>query len=94
MSERRRFIDSNGYSWQVYEIARADAGPVTDERGRVLREGSLYFFSRDDTRVLSPYPADWVVASWRELVIRRGPGSGAPTRYATRWSDLALAAGP
>jgi hypothetical protein len=67
MIERRRFVDSDGYSWQVYEIDRADAAPITDDAGRTLKSGSLYFFSRDTTRVLSPYPSDWVEASWREL---------------------------
>jgi hypothetical protein len=57
----RKFVDSEGVHWQVYELS-GDA-PVGD-----LRAGSwLYFFSRGATRSLSAYPDDWAVMDWPGL---------------------------
>jgi hypothetical protein len=57
----RKFIDSDGIHWQVYELS--DDGP-----GRELRSGSwLYFFSRGVTKSLSTYPDDWAMMDWPGL---------------------------
>lgn len=67
MGTSRPFIDSFGFSWQAWEVGSEDGPrnpggvPRDDERRR------LYFFSRGMTRVLSPYPPDWHLASWAEL---------------------------
>ena len=61
MALSRKFVDSEGIHWQVYELS--DDGAVGDLRG-----GSwLYFFSRDATRSLSAYPDDWAVMDWPGL---------------------------
>ena len=67
MSESKRFLDSDGFSWQVCEIPVADAAPFMDASGVEMHRGSLYFLSRLGTRVLSPYPSAWDEMSWREL---------------------------
>jgi hypothetical protein len=57
----RKFVDSEGLHWQVYELSNdntLDAGPP---------ERWLYFFSRDNTRSLSAYPDDWSVMDWHGL---------------------------
>jgi hypothetical protein len=61
MGERRQFIDSSGFAWQVWEIIRsADDHPE--------RAGHwLYFFSRGTTRVTSEFPATWGDLSWDAL---------------------------
>ena len=61
MSLTRKFVDSEGLHWQVYELSNdgtADASPA---------ESWLYFFSRDTTRSLSKYPDDWAMMDWRGL---------------------------
>ena len=60
MALPRRFIDSDGIQWQVYELS--DDG--TDGEARA---GWLYFFSRGVTRSLSPYPDDWAIMDWPGL---------------------------
>jgi hypothetical protein len=56
----RKFVDSDGINWQVYELS--DEG--TDGE---LRGGWLYFFSRGVTRSLSAYPDDWAMMDWPGL---------------------------
>jgi hypothetical protein len=57
----RKFIDSDGVHWQVYELS-------DDARADVLSTGSwLYFFSRGVTRSLSVYPDDWASMDWPAL---------------------------
>ena len=58
MSVTRKFIDSDGIHWQVYELS--DDTAVRDRSW-------LYFFSRDETKSLSPYPDDWAVMDWPGL---------------------------
>jgi len=54
----RKFIDSDGIHWQVYELSDESA----------VRERSwLYFFSRGETKSLSAYPDDWAVMDWPGL---------------------------
>jgi hypothetical protein len=54
----RKFIDSDGIHWQVYELSEDTA----------VRDRSwLYFFSRDETKSLSAYPDDWAVMDWPGL---------------------------
>ena len=67
MNRSRRFIDSEGFSWQVYELQRAadDVAPSSSAPGSDV--GWLYFFSREITRSLSPYPRDWIDLSWPAL---------------------------
>jgi len=56
----RKFIDSEGVNWQVYELA--------SEAATESREDSwLYFFARDETRSLAVYPDDWAVMDWPGL---------------------------
>ena len=57
----RKFIDSEGVHWQVYELA--DEARADDLEGG----GWLYFFSRGATRSLSSYPDDWVSMDWPGL---------------------------
>jgi hypothetical protein len=57
----RKFVDSEGRHWQVYELS--NDGAVEPSRP----ESWLYFFSRDNTRSLSAYPDDWSVMDWRGL---------------------------
>jgi NADH:ubiquinone oxidoreductase subunit len=57
----RKFVDSEGVHWQVYELSNdssVEANPA---------ESWLYFFSRDTTRSLSPYPDDWSMMDWPGL---------------------------
>jgi hypothetical protein len=56
----RKFIDSDGIHWQVYELS--DDG--TDGHAHA---GWLYFFSRGVTRSLSTYPDDWAMMDWPGL---------------------------
>ena len=60
MPVNRRFVDSEGVHWQVYEITAdvADGQPSG---------GWLYFFSRGVTRALTVYPDDWASMDWRGL---------------------------
>ena len=58
MALSRKFIDSNGIHWQVYELSHDTAA----------RDRSwLYFFSRGVTKSLSTYPDDWAVMDWPGL---------------------------
>jgi len=54
----RKFIDSDGIHWQVYELSDDIA---------VREQSWLYFFSRGVTKSLSPYPDDWAVMDWPGL---------------------------
>lgn len=58
MALTRKFIDSDGNHWQVYELS--DDTAVRDRSW-------LYFFSRDTTKSLSAYPDDWSVMDWPGL---------------------------
>ena len=61
MALSRKFIDSEGVHWQVYELSD-DTAPSD------LRADSwLYFFSRGATRSLAAYPDDWAVMDWHGL---------------------------
>jgi hypothetical protein len=54
----RKFIDSDGIHWQVYELSDDSA----------MRDHSwLYFFARSETKSLSTYPDDWAVMDWPGL---------------------------
>ena len=58
MALSRKFIDSDGIHWQVYELSDDTA----------MRDQSwLYFFSRSVTKSLSTYPDDWAVMDWPGL---------------------------
>lgn len=65
MQGSRRFIDSTGFSWQVWEIA--SRARSTTLAGHVPSPGWLYFFSRGTTLVLRRFPRDWEALSWGEL---------------------------
>jgi len=56
----RKFVDSDGIHWQVYELS-------TDASNGMSGESWLYFFSRSATRSLSRYPDDWAVMDWPGL---------------------------
>jgi hypothetical protein len=57
----RKFVDSEGVNWQVYELS-------TDLPARQPTEGGwLYFFARDETRSLAAYPDDWSLMDWPGL---------------------------
>ena len=60
MALSRKFVDSDGIHWQVYELS--DEGTGADARG-----GWLYFFSRGVTRSLAAYPDDWAQMDWPGL---------------------------
>lgn len=61
MALSRKFIDSDGIHWQVYELS-------DDTSAETLRTDSwLYFFSRSATRSLASYPDDWAVMDWPGL---------------------------
>jgi hypothetical protein len=47
--------------WQVYELS--DDGPSSE----LQSGGWLYFFSRNATRSLAAYPADWALMDWPGL---------------------------
>jgi len=78
VSLNRKFVDSQGVHWQVYELS-GDAVP-----GDAPSEGWLYFFSRSATRSLAAYPDDWAVMDWpglERLCHRaRPPAARTPTR--------------
>ena len=61
MALSRKFVDSEGVHWQVYELSN-DA--VADAH---RAESWLYFFSRGATRSLSAYPDDWALMDWPGL---------------------------
>jgi hypothetical protein len=56
----RKFVDSEGVYWQVYELSE-------DTTSELQSGGWLYFFSRDATRSLAAYPADWSMMDWPGL---------------------------
>ena len=58
MALSRKFIDSDGIHWQVYELS--DDTAVRDRSW-------LYFFARGVTRSLSTYPDDWGMMDWPGL---------------------------
>lgn len=61
MTLSRKFIDSEGVHWQVYELE--DTGSP-----HYLETGSwLYFFARGATRSLAVYPDDWAAMDWAGL---------------------------
>ena len=60
MALTRKFVDSEGIHWQVYELS-------TDGVAAQSSESWLYFFSRDSTRSMTRYPDDWAVMDWRGL---------------------------
>ena len=59
----RKFVDSDGVHWQVYQITPANGG-FDDDGGH---DGWLYFFSRGVTRSLAPFPDDWGQMDWPGL---------------------------
>ena len=60
MAVTRKFVDSEGVHWQVYEL-------IGDTSSASPSEGWLYFFSRGATRSLAVYPDDWAVMDWPGL---------------------------
>jgi hypothetical protein len=57
----RKFVDSEGLNWQVYELS-AEAAASHPQDG-----SWLYFFARDETRSLAVYPDDWSLMDWPGL---------------------------
>lgn len=64
MEGYRRFIDSTGFSWQIWEIAQAHRETFAD---RASPPSWLYFFSRGTTLVLRDYPEEWESLTWSEI---------------------------
>ena len=61
MALSRKFVDSEGVNWQVYELSNdATAAELDVQRW-------LYFFSRSATRCLTAYPDDWALMDWQGL---------------------------
>jgi hypothetical protein len=60
----RKFVDSDGVNWQVYELTGDIA---SSQHRRDGHDGWLYFFSRDATRSLAAYPDDWAMMDWPGL---------------------------
>ena len=58
MALSRKFIDSDGIHWQVYELS---------DESTLRGQSWLYFFSRGVTKSLSAYPDDWAVMDWPGL---------------------------
>ena len=65
MSSNVRFVDSQGWWWQVCQLTsvRHTADVASPDR----RRSWLYFLGRHDTRRLSAFPADWAALPWKEL---------------------------
>lgn len=61
MAATRKFVDSEGVHWQVYELS----GDVL--ANAISGESWLYFFSRSVTRSLASYPDDWALMDWQGL---------------------------
>ena len=59
----RKFVDSDGVHWQVYQLTPAEGG----DDGSLASDGWLYFFARGATRSLAPYPDDWSQMDWPGL---------------------------
>ncbi|HEX6049953.1 MAG TPA: hypothetical protein VFZ21_11820 [Gemmatimonadaceae bacterium] len=87
MAVSRRFVDSEGVHWQVYQVTA-----VKDGTGATAHEPWLYFFSRGVTRSLTAFPDDWSQMDWpglerlcrlarppirRDAPVRREVGRGA-----------------
>ena len=64
MTVTRKFIDSDGVNWQVYELT-GDVAPK--QLSGEDADSWLYFFSRDATRSLASYPDDWAMMDWPGL---------------------------
>ena len=65
-----RFSDSFGFHWQVCEVVPRERRPDGDGPTRTVASdgrNSLYFFSRETTRVLHEYPIGWELLTWPEL---------------------------
>jgi hypothetical protein len=70
VSVSHRFSDSFGFQWQVCEVsprARRSAGDEPSPNVAPDGRGSLYFFSRETTRVLLDFQARWELLTWPEL---------------------------
>lgn len=63
MAVTRKFVDSEGVNWQVYELSAEAAAAATEAR----EVSWLYFFARDETRSLAAYPDDWPLMDWPGL---------------------------
>lgn len=63
MQRSRRFIDSTGFAWQVWEIAPGGSVPAD----RAAARAWLYFFSPGTTLVLRSFPDEWEGLSWEAL---------------------------
>jgi len=61
VAQSRKFVDSEGVHWQVYELS--NDGVADTPRP----ESWLYFFARGATRSLSAYPDDWALMDWPGL---------------------------
>jgi hypothetical protein len=57
----RKFLDSEGVNWQVYELSTEDG---TRDPGV---DSWLYFFSRSATRALAAHLDDWARFDWPGL---------------------------
>ena len=82
MALSRKFVDSEGVNWQVYELSN-DTSTAELEAQRWL-----YFFSRSATRSLSAYPDDWSQMDWQGLE-RLCRHAGPPRREPTRSRSVA-----
>jgi hypothetical protein len=73
----RKFVDSEGVNWQVYELTNdATVAEIESQRW-------LYFFSRSATRSLTAYPDDWALMDWHgleRLCHHAGPPRREPSR--------------
>jgi hypothetical protein len=78
----RKFVDSDGVNWQVYELTPGD-GSDRGDGGRSSSDGQLYFFSRGVTRALAPYPDDWSQMDWPglERLCRRASPPARPDSF-------------
>ena len=87
MAASRKFIDSAGIHWQVYELTQANPGNEAD-----AGDGWLYFFSRDATRSLAPFPDDWNRMDWpglERLCRRARPPATTVPRVAAAMTESA-----
>jgi len=75
----RKFVDSEGVHWQVYELS-------TDGLAGDPAESWLYFFSRSATRMLATYPDDWAQFDWPGLERLCGHAQAPVERAARRES--------
>ena len=77
MALSRKFVDSEGVNWQVYELSSDATAPELEV------QRWLYFFSRGATRSLTAYPDDWALMDWQGLE-RLCRHAGPPTREPSR----------